>query len=89
MVLGARRAEVLALVIAQGAKLTAAGLAIGTLAALVLTRLMAALLYGVGPRDPAVFLGVAALLAVVSLAACYVPARRATSISVMDAIRCE
>ncbi len=89
LVLGASRFEVLALVIAQGAKLTLAGLAIGTIAALMLSQLMATLLYGIGPRDLATFGGVALVLTVVSLIACYVPARRATRVDPTIALRAE
>jgi predicted lysophospholipase L1 biosynthesis ABC-type transport system permease subunit len=89
LVLGASRFEVLALVIAQGAKLTLAGLAIGTIAALMLSQLMATLLYGVGPRDLTTFTGVALVLTVVSLIACYVPARRATRVDPAIALRAE
>jgi predicted permease len=89
LALGASRFEVLALVIAQGAKLTVAGLVIGTIAALVLSRLMATLLYGIGPRDLPTFGGVALVLTVVSLIACYVPARRATRVDPTIALRAE
>jgi putative ABC transport system permease protein len=89
LALGASRFEVLALVIAQGAKLTLAGLAIGTIAALMLSQLMATLLYGIGPRDLTTFGGVALVLTVVSLIACYVPARRATRVDPTIALRAE
>jgi putative ABC transport system permease protein len=87
--LGATRFEVLTLVISQGAKLTLAGLAIGTIAALMMTQVMASLLYGIGPRDPLTFGGAALLLAAVALLACYVPARRATRVDPTIALRAE
>ncbi|HEV3057762.1 MAG TPA: ADOP family duplicated permease, partial [Vicinamibacterales bacterium] len=89
LALGATRFEVLALVISQGAKLTLAGLAIGTIAALLMTQVMASLLYGIGPRDPMTFGGAALLLSSVALLACYVPARRATRVDPTIALRAE
>jgi ABC-type antimicrobial peptide transport system permease subunit len=89
MALGASRFSVLALVVSQGARLTLAGLAIGTIAALMFTQMMTTLLYGVGPRDSVTFGGVAVLLTVVALLACYVPARRATRVDPVIALRAE
>src|SRR6185312_14986454 len=89
MALGARQSNVLSLVMKRGAKLTVAGLLLGLIAALALTRLMANLFYGVKPCDPLTFLCVAALLALVALAAYYVPARRASKIDPMRALRYE
>ena len=71
------------------AVLTGVGLAIGLGAALGLTRLMTTILYGVGARDPATLGSVAALLAAVAAAACYLPARRATKVDPIVALRCE
>jgi putative ABC transport system permease protein len=89
MALGARSGDVLRLVLGEGLKLTAAGLAIGILAALALTRLLTKLLFGVDPSDPATILGVAALLACVATLACWLPAHRATRILPTEALRSE
>jgi putative ABC transport system permease protein len=85
--LGARRGALLRLVLAQGARLTLIGLAIGTVAALALTQVMSTLLFGVGARDPMTFVGVALLLLAVSLAASFVPAHRATRVDPVVALR--
>jgi len=89
MALGARKEEVLSMIVARGAKLAAIGICSGTLAALMLTRAMKVLLYGVGAGDPAIFAGAAALLISVTLLACYVPARRAARVDPIVALRCE
>lgn len=85
--LGARRGALLRLVLAQGARLTIAGLVLGTVVALGLTRVMSTLLFGVGARDPITFVGVALLLFLVALVASFVPARRATKIDPVIALR--
>ena len=87
MALGAQPNDVLRLVIFHGLKMALIGVAIGIAAALALTRLMAGQLYGVGAHDPLTFAGVAALLIIVTLAACYIPARRAMRVDPMVALR--
>jgi predicted permease len=87
--LGAQRRDVLRLVLAQGARLTLLGVALGVFAALVLSRLLATLLFNVSATDPLTFTGVAALLAVVALLACFIPARRATRVDPIVALRYE
>ncbi len=89
MVLGATQREVLKVVVAQGMLPVLAGLGVGLAASFGLTRLMAGMLYGVKAADPATFVGVALLLAVVALAATLVPARRATRVAPVVALRYE
>ena len=89
MSLGATRGDVLLLVARQGMRLALAGSVTGIAGALVLSRLMAKLLYGVQPTDPATFVAVAAGLGFVAMLACYIPARRATRINPVAALRCE
>jgi putative ABC transport system permease protein len=89
MALGARRSTVLSLIIRQGMLLVIVGLVIGLTGAFALTRVMSSLLFGVGAKDPITFAAVAVLLSLVALIACYVPARRATKIDPLKALRYE
>jgi predicted permease len=87
--LGARRAQVLGMVLRQGLVLTFAGSAIGLGVALALSRMAASLLYGVSPTDSLTFLAVPALLILIAIVACLVPARRAATLDPIRALRCE
>ena len=87
--LGAQRADVLRLVAGRGLRLTLAGLAIGVVAALAVTRLLSTLLFGVGPSDPLTFVAMATLLCAVAVVACAEPAHRATRVDPMVALRYE
>ena len=89
MALGAQQGDVLRLVLSEGAKMALAGVAVGTAGALALARLMENQLFGVTAHDPPTFAGVAILLTIVALLACYVPARRAARVDPAIALRCE
>ncbi len=87
--LGAQTGDVLKLVVAQGGKLAALGMAIGLISAFALTRLMKTLLFGVSATDPLTFVAVSLLLSIMALLACYIPARRATKVDPLVSLRVE
>jgi putative ABC transport system permease protein len=89
MALGANATTIIRSIVGGGVKLAAAGAAIGVLGALLVTRLMASLLFGVGPRDPATLAGVVGILALVAALASWIPARLAARISPISALRAE
>jgi ABC-type antimicrobial peptide transport system permease subunit len=89
MALGATAGSVMRMVVARGLMLTAAGLAIGLALAWALTRTLQNLLYGVAAGDPATFAAAVALLAAIALAACYLPARRASRLDPIAVLRAE
>jgi putative ABC transport system permease protein len=89
MAIGAQPRDVFRMILGHGMFLTAVGLVAGLLGAFALTRLMATMLFGVGPTDPATFAGVALLLAAVALIACYIPGRRATKVDPVNSLRYE
>jgi ABC-type antimicrobial peptide transport system permease subunit len=89
MALGARTQDVLVLVLRQGMTLVLIGIAVGLAGALALARLLSGLLFGITPTDPVTFTVVPLLLGAVALAACWLPARRATKVDPMEALRCE
>jgi putative ABC transport system permease protein len=89
MTLGARKADVLKMVVVQGLKLAVVGVAAGLVASLVLTRLAKSLLYGVEAADPVTLVAVSAILIGVTAAACLVPARRAARVDPLVALKYE
>ena len=89
MALGAGRFDVIKLMVGQGMKLALAGIGLGLIAAFGLTRLMTKLLYGISATDPLTFVVIALLLTLIALLACWIPARRATKVDPMIALRCE
>jgi putative ABC transport system permease protein len=89
MALGARPRDVLRLVLRQGMGLTIVGLVVGIAVGLLATRVLSDMLFGVTARDPLTFVGVPALLLLVAFLACYIPARRATRIDPLVALRWE
>jgi ABC-type antimicrobial peptide transport system permease subunit len=89
MALGAERREILGLVVARGMKLALIGIAVGVPSSIAATRLLRSLLFEVSPTDPLTFGGIALLLAASALAACYLPARRASRLDPLAALRHE
>lgn len=89
MALGAQSGDVMRLVLGQGLRMAFLGVLIGIVTALALTRLMASQLFGVSPNDPLTFVGVGALLTLVALLACYIPARRAIRVDPLIALKYE
>jgi len=86
---GADRRNVVRLIVGQGMALTLAGVAIGLLASLALTRLIDSLLFGISATDPLTFLVITLVVSAVPLLACYIPARRATKVDPILALRCQ
>ncbi len=86
---GAERRNILALILSRGLVLTVVGVACGLVASVLLTRSLRSLLFGVTPVDPVTYAVIASVLMAVALFACYVPARRATEIDPIEALRAE
>jgi ABC-type antimicrobial peptide transport system permease subunit len=89
MALGARRFDVLRLVLMQAGKLILAGTVIGVLLALMLARALKSLIYGVSPADPLTFTAIGLSVIAIAIVACYIPARKATKADPMIALRAE
>jgi predicted permease len=89
LAIGAQRGDVLRLIVGEGLKMAAGGVAVGLIAALALSRLLASLLFGVATSDPLIFSTSAVVLLSVALLACFIPARRAAKVDPVVALRCE
>jgi putative ABC transport system permease protein len=89
MALGAQPRDVVRMILGEGILLATIGIVVGTAGAIALTRFLASMLFEIKPTDPATFVGVAMLLLIVSLAACYIPARRAMRVDPVTALKCE
>jgi putative ABC transport system permease protein len=89
MALGASVGDVLKLVVGQGMILAGSGIALGLLAAFAITRIMATLLFGISATDPVTYFSLALLIGIIALLACYIPARRATKVNPVTALRAE
>ena len=89
MALGAKRGDVLSLVVRQGMTMAVLGLGIGLVGAFFVSRLLRGMLFGVSPTDPLTFVGVSFVLLLVSMLACLIPARRATRVDPIIALRAE
>jgi ABC-type antimicrobial peptide transport system permease subunit len=89
MALGARRADVLQMTVGQGLKLVSVGMMLGLIAAFLLTRVLASLLYGISATDPLTFIGISLVLLAVAILASYVPALRATKVDPIIALRAQ
>ena len=89
MAMGAQSGRILRLVVSQGMRLAIVGLVLGTLIALASTRVLSSLLFGVSAHDPLIFGGVSLILATAAIMACYIPARRATKVDPIIALRDE
>jgi len=87
LALGAQRGNILKMVLRRGLGLAAAGAGLGVAGALIVSHLMAGLLYGVSPSDPLTFISLTVVLVIVALAACYIPARRAMRVDPIVALR--